>query len=49
MSSAIVPRPLPRPGGAGGDTLKVALYPEEPTQVSRLPVLTSSFFQRGVR
>lgn len=36
MSSAIAPRPLPRPGGAGGDTLKVALYPDEPTQVSRL-------------
>lgn len=42
MSSAIAPRPLPRPGGAGGDTLKVALYPDEPTQVSRLLALAAS-------
>lgn len=49
MSSAILLWCLPRLGGAGGDTLKVALYPEEATQVSRLLLITVSFFQCRVR
>lgn len=45
MSSALLPRALPwLGGGAGGDTLKIALYPQEPTQVSHLLILSGNLF-----